>query len=100
MPRAARSTGTISGMSAGSAWASSRTFQFISAGVSAFFAPCFAWLAWNGDSSDSAWRFGLALGGLVLRWCGWSAACERIAVIAAAMRRTRRGRRVRSCRGW
>lgn len=57
-------------MSADSAWASSRTFQFISAGVSAFFALCFSWLAWNGDGSDSAWRFGLALGwlGLALVW--------------------------------
>lgn len=56
-------------MSADSAYASG-TFQFISAGVSAFFAPCFAWLAWNGDGSDAAWRFGLALGwlGLALVW--------------------------------
>jgi hypothetical protein len=50
--------------------ADSRTDQFISAGVSAFFAFCFAWLAWNGDGSDSAWRFGIALGwlGLALVW--------------------------------
>lgn len=57
-------------MSADSAWASSRTFQFVSAGVNAFFALCFAWLGWHGDGSDSAWRFALALGwlGMALVW--------------------------------
>jgi hypothetical protein len=63
-------SGTMRDMSADSAWASSASFQYVSAGVNAFFAASFALLAWTGDGSESMWRYGLAVGwlGIALVW--------------------------------
>jgi MYXO-CTERM domain-containing protein len=57
-------------MSAASARVSSASFQYAWAGMSAFFAASFAWLAWTGEGSDSTWRYCLAVGwlGLALVW--------------------------------